>query len=418
MKDLYVSAHRSPGGNEKTKELQALFADVRALRPRVEYCPARDPFPDDPRIKAIRFSSLPCGKRETSVFAYLGFPAAASTASPVPGMVLVHGGGGHAYAEWVRYWADHGFAAISFDGFGQRYAGPDHTYEAALDAWEPDPASHLPMDGFASAGKPFLEQGFTYYVADVLLAYTVLHADGRVIKEKIGATGISWGGVSLSVALGYDDRFAFAAPVYGGGFLDVSQAAWSSFFRGPGVTDVWDAKLLAGTVKTPVRFFDGDGDPFFDANAATAYAAALKNGALTLLPGFTHGQTEGAAIPELLRFAQEQVSGGVRNIRIDALRAGSDGAALSFTLPDDVKRADVCVYYKTEDLIYEDKYLRELWSCARRTVPGREARVCIPPEARLFYFSVEGRTDGNPDVMLHATTGVFNPETWNERSEA
>lgn len=412
MKKLYVSEFSSPGANEQTNALKALFTRVCATAPAVRFCPERDPFPADGRIRALRFSGLSDGKKENSVFAYLGFPENASASSPVPGMVLVHGGGGHAYAEWVRYWVDHGFAALSFDGFGQTYVGPDHTYEPAPDFWKPDPDSHIPMDGFGFSYKPFMEQGFTYYAADVILAHNLLREDRRVDRENIGATGISWGGVALSVAICYDHRFAFAAPVYIGGFMDVSKTPWGTCFRGPGISDVWDAKLLSENVEIPVHFFNGDGDPFFDANASTAYAAALPNGALTLLPGFPHGQTEGASIPELLRFAEEQTGGGTRNIKIESLAADGAGAALRFSLPADVKRADVCVYYKTEDLIYEDKYLRELWSCARRSASGGEAFVRIPPGARLFYFAVEGRTDGDPDTMLHATTGVFSRKTW------
>ena len=412
MKKLYFYEYSSPGANEKTDELKALFSRVRETAPSTRFCPERDPYPEDKRIRALRFSGLANGENENSVFAYIGFPENASAASPVPGIVLVHGGGGHAYAEWVRYWADHGFAAISFDGFGQTYAGPDHTYEPALEFWKPDPDAHVPRDGFVFSDKPFEEQGFTYYVADVILAHNLLRADRRVRRDKIGATGISWGGFALSVAVCYDRRFAFAAPVYIGGFADVSETPWGACFRGPMVTDVWDAKLLSREVETPVHFFNGDGDPFYDANASTAYAAALQNGALTLLPGFTHGQTEGASVPELLRFAEEQTGGVQRNVKIESLAAAGDGAAVRFTLPEDVKRADVCVYYKTEELIYDGKYLRELWSCARTTVSGREAHVCIPRRARLFYFSVEGRTDGDPDTVLHASTGVFSRKTW------
>lgn len=412
MKRLYVSPHRSPGGNEKTEELKALFEGVKAMTPTVRFCPERDPFPADPRIKALRFSGLPHEGKENTVFAYIGFPENAAPDAPVPGMVLVHGGGGHAYAEWVQYWVDHGYAAISFDGFGQTYTGPDHTYAHELELWKPDPALHLPADGLLSVGKPLTEQGFTYYMADVLLAHNVLRADVRVKKDLIGLTGISWGGIAASVAVCYDDRFAFAAPVYGCGFLDVSKTEWGAPFRESDVSFVWDAKRLLDTVNIPVRFYNSDRDPFFDANAATASATAVPDGSLTLLPGFTHGQIEGSTIPELLRFAEEQVGRGSRNIAIDAIEASGDGAAIRFSLPEDVKRAEVCVYYKTEDLIYEDKYLRELWSCARTLASGCEAFVRIPPEAQLFYFAAEGRMGENPDVFLHATTGVYTKETW------
>lgn len=414
-RDLYVSKFRSPGGNEKTEELKTLFEGVKAMRPAVRFCPERDPFPEDPRIKAIRFSGLPDGDRETRVFAYIGFPENASAATPVPGMVLVHGGAGHAYAEWVQYWNDHGFAAISFDGFGQTYTGEDHTYEHALDLWKPDPLSQPPMDGFATAGKPFMEQGFTYYVADVLLANTILREDPRVKQEQIGLTGISWGGFASSVAVCYDSRFAFAAPVYCSGFMNASKTVWGRGFSGEGITDVWDAGLLLDTVRMPVRFFNSDCDPFTDVNATTASAAAVPDGSLTLLHGFTHGQIEGSSIPELLRFAEEQVGGGQRNIRIDALEEVNGGALLSYTLPADVTDAVACIYYKTEDLIYADKYLREDWRSETCVPRDGKAFLRIPEEAALFYFSVEGTVKGvSPAQTLHETTGVCYRDAWGQ----
>ena len=343
MKKLYTSVHRCRGGNKQTDELKALFARVRAITPEVVYCPEKDPYPADARIRAIRFTGLPYEGHENTVFAYLGIPAHADENAPVPGMVLVHGGGGHAYAEWVRDWTDRGYAALSFDGYGQTYTGPDRTYEASLDFWKPDPALHLPNDAFLSAGKPFAEQGFTYYVADVLLANSLLRADTRVDSAKIGLTGISWGGIAASTAVCYDDRFAFAAPVYGSGFMDTLYTVWRDLFIDKDIVTVWDAGRLLDTVTLPIRFFNGDADPFFAADASTAAAAAAPNGALTLLPGFTHGQIEGSAIPELFRFADEQTGRGMRNIRIDELTAADGRAELRFSLPQDVKTAEASV---------------------------------------------------------------------------
>ena len=171
------------------------------------------------------------------------------------------------------------------------------------------------------------------HIADILLANNILRADDRVLTEHIGLTGISWGGFAASIAACYDDRFAFAAPVYCSGFMDVSQTPWGAPFRGEGITDVWDAKLLLGGVSMPFHVFNSDCDPFSDANASTACAAAPEHGALTLLHGFTHGQIEGSAIPELLRFAETQVGRGERNIRITALFARGDRVFPRFPTP-------------------------------------------------------------------------------------
>jgi cephalosporin-C deacetylase-like acetyl esterase len=62
----------------------------------------------------------------------LGSAYRPSAKGKVPGMVLVHGGGGTAFKEWVQKWNAQGFAAISIAVEGQtdvereegRKAGP------------------------------------------------------------------------------------------------------------------------------------------------------------------------------------------------------------------------------------------------------------------------------------------------------
>ena len=56
--------------------------------------------------------------RETWCFAFCGVPDWASPENPAPGIVLVHGGLGTAYPEWVRMWVRRGYAAIAVDTCG------------------------------------------------------------------------------------------------------------------------------------------------------------------------------------------------------------------------------------------------------------------------------------------------------------
>lgn len=405
--DAYISEYSSPGGNAKTDELKTLYAAVKARTPAVTFCPEKD-YPEDRRIKAIYYEGEECRGRPARVFAYIGFPENASAEAPVPGMVLVHGGGGHAYPEWVQYWLDHGYAAISMDGFGQNYTGPG-VYEIASDHWTPDPESHLPMDNFTTRGQPFGEQWFYYYIADILLANNILRADDRVITEKIGLTGISWGGFASSVAACYDDRFAFAAPVYGSGFQDVSKTEWGAVFRGAGVSNVWDAKNLLGEVTMPIMWFNGDNDPFFGAESTSASAAAAPNGAVTYVPSYPHGLTEGVELPEILRFANEQNGMGQGNIKIDGVSFDGDRAVVSFTLPDDVRSPAVWAYYRSSPLDYTEGELKEPWQCKRGAVLGNMANVRVPAGTTMFYLAVTGKTGGVfRSETVRATTGLYS----------
>lgn len=86
--------------------------------------PAVERLDDTAPVRSLLYAGEPFRGRATRVFAYFatpasigGAPAGASAASagPWPGIVLVHGGGGTAFAEWVKLWAGRGYAAIVMD---------------------------------------------------------------------------------------------------------------------------------------------------------------------------------------------------------------------------------------------------------------------------------------------------------------
>ena len=414
MSAIYQSDLVSPGGNANTDELKKRFAAARERIPAVTPCPEKDPYPDDSRIRAVFFEGEECLGKKTRVFAYTGFPDGAGEDAKVPAMVLVHGGGCHAWAPWVRYWTDRGYAAISFDFNGLVYAGPDHTYDADPERWAPDPQGHLPTDALRSRGKPFEEQWYYYFISDIILAHNVLREDKRVDKTRVGLTGISWGGFGSATVLGYDPRFAFAAPVYGCGFMDASTALWSGDFRGEGVSDVWDGKLLLPEVNIPVLWVNGDNDPFFSVNCTTACAAACKNGAALIVPSMIHGMDQGIDLPEIARFADGICGMGEGNIRLTDIDFEGREVRVGFALPADVESADVYIYYRYSPLEYEPPRLKdcpdliEPWKRAKgKACPGRGS-VNIPEGAFMYYICVEGEAGaGDEKQLIRATSGVF-----------
>jgi cephalosporin-C deacetylase-like acetyl esterase len=74
-------------------------------------------FKPDGTVRAIYYDALTWNGKPTRVFAWIGLPA--KREGKVPGMVLVHGGGGTAFKEWVQKWNDQGFAAVSIAVEGQ-----------------------------------------------------------------------------------------------------------------------------------------------------------------------------------------------------------------------------------------------------------------------------------------------------------
>ena len=174
-------------------------------------------YPEKDGVRSLFFEGVPCGGKPTRVFAYLAVPKVAPGVK-VPGMVLVHGGKGSAFRRWAKFWCEKGYAAISMDTcgavsgneFGDEQSGHRRHEWAGPAGW----------GGIDEVGKPIRDQWMYHAVAAVIRANSLLRSLPEVDPERIGLTGVSWGGVLTCVAASVDSRFDFAAPVYGCGFLD------------------------------------------------------------------------------------------------------------------------------------------------------------------------------------------------------
>ena len=89
--------------------------------------------------------------------------------------------------------------------------------------------------GFHQIDQPIEDQWTYHAVAAVILANSLIRSFPQVDPNRIGVTGISWGGYLVCIVAGVDHRFKFAAPVYGCGFLG-ENSVWLDEFQkmGPG----------------------------------------------------------------------------------------------------------------------------------------------------------------------------------------
>ena len=260
--------------------------------------------------------------KPTWVFAYFATPNGAPPKGGWPAVVCAHGGGGTAYPNWVREWNNHGYAAIAMDLEGHLPGGHDHGVEGNFPTGQGHPnAGPARIDWFGDRNLPDKEQWFYHAVADVIRANSLMHASPVINHEKIGLTGISWGGTIVSTVAGVDPRFAFVIPVYGGGFIHESDnPGLAQWFPPKNMTPEqfrdyrtkWDPSAHLPYAKMPMLWVTSVADPVFQIDIF-AKSAKTAGGPSTLCvrPFLIHGHGNGwEDACEIYAFADSVVKGG------------------------------------------------------------------------------------------------------------
>ena len=256
-------------------------------------------------VKGVMLEGEPFKGRPTRIFAWYGLPAGASATRKCPAMVLIHGGNGTAYDWWVKMWNERGYAAISMDTCG---ALP--LYEKSAKRWRRhDYSGPEGWGGFDQIDEPLKDQWTYHAVAAAICAHTFLRALPEVDAERIGVTGISWGGYLTCIVAGVDPRYKWAVPVYGCGFYGDDSCRWKPQLakmgsRGEKWLATWDASVYLGGATCPFLWVSGAADAFFKV------PMLQKSAALTKGPKFfdiretmVHGHKAGSKPEEIHSFA-------------------------------------------------------------------------------------------------------------------
>jgi dienelactone hydrolase len=287
--------------------------------------------------RALFYEGLPWKGKPTRVFAWYSAPKA-KPGEKLPAMVLVHGGGGTAFAEWVRLWNARGYAAISMDTCGCT-AGGEHGKRPRHDLGGPPG-----WGGFDQIDQPVADQWMYHAVADVILAGSLVRSMDEIDPDWIGLTGISWGGIVVAVVAGVDGRFKFVAPVYGCGFLDDAEslvpkekslaARWLA---------MWDPSHYLPRAKMPMLWVSGTNDFAFPMPALQkSYRTSPGPRTLAIRPAMPHGQEDGAAPEEIRAMADNLLKGEKALARITGQGLDGDVAWATFVAARPVKDAALC----------------------------------------------------------------------------
>jgi len=251
----------------------------------------------EPGVKAVFYEGQPYQGKPTRVFAWYGLPELPA-GQKAPGMVLVHGGGGTAFAEWVRLWTSRGYAAIAMDTCG---CVPKGKYGA----WERhENGGPAGWGAFDKVDDPVKDQWTCHAVSDVILAHSLLRSFPEVDAERTGLTGISWGGYLTCITSGVDSRFKCAVPVYGCGFLR-DNSAWLGDFEKMGEekaakwAGMWDPSVYLPGAAMPMLWITGTNDFAYPMDSLQkSYRLPKGPRQLSLIVRMPHGHGGAGENPE------------------------------------------------------------------------------------------------------------------------
>ena len=339
-------------------------------------------------VQAIWIDALPFRGKPTKAFAYFGMPTKpAEVNEKFPGVVLVHGGGGTAFADWVKMWTARGYAAIAVDLEGQI-----PTRDATGKAWvRTDTLGHPWGGGPARHGnafgdcfdRPFEEQWPYHAVVDTMLAFSLLASRPEVDPARIGLVGISWGSVVCSIAGGIDDRPAFVAPQYIGGFLNLD-SGWCEFMKPRPETWAWDPANFYATPaadrKTKWLWINGANDAYGTPPMMNAsFRATAPHSWMTISPTLGHGHIWGEKqVGEIYAFADAVTRGKPQLARITRTEWRPDSVDLAWTGGPPIAKAQwVYATLPQPDMTFAPPGTRTDWPKVKYTV----ADVAVAPVA-------------------------------------
>lgn len=327
-------------------------------------------------LRKLYYESEPRNGAPTRVFAYCAYPEKID--GKVPAVVLIHGGGGKAFPEWAKLWADRGYIALAMDLAGK---GPDGQ---PLTDGGPDQT-----DTFKLPKDPMnLKDMWTYHaVAACVRAHSLLASLPEVDAERTGVTGISWGGYLTCIVAGVDDRFKFAVPVYGCGFLQ-EDSAWLKQFGA--MSDDWRAEWVknfdpsshVGRAKMPVLFVNGTNDFAYPMGSYQKTYRLVKDRTLCVTVNMPHGHVQGWAPIEIGLFGDQIVRGGKPLPKVDPrlkLNAENTSATAAWAGADEPKPS----FHWTTDT---GAWQQRKWQSRDAAINGDLITAEIPKERPIVFF--------------------------------
>ncbi|MCM8528513.1 MAG: prolyl oligopeptidase family serine peptidase, partial [Lentisphaeraceae bacterium] len=335
-----------------------------------------------PGMTGILYSSLPLKGAKVQVFAYYSAPKGKTPEGGWPAVVCVHGGGGTAFEAWIKQWNDHGYAAISMDLEGHYPIGSHKTGRTPT----PHPGP-VRVGVFHDFDKPIAEQWYYHAVAQIILAHSLIRSFPEVNADKTGITGVSWGGNLTSTTIGVDNRFKFAIPAYGCGFLPGSEGHQGRIIKEgkhwDTVAKYYDGSAYFKNVKIPTLWVNGTNDYHFSMPATQKSSQAVSgNSTLRFQVRMKHGHGPVWKTQECYAFADSIIKKTAPLLKVS--RPLIKGSNIISEASDKVSSAEL-VYTVDKDKNWPERE----WNKVQADISGNQVKAALPKDAIAAFFNLK-----------------------------
>ena len=336
----------------------------------------------------VWLEGLPYKGKPTKFLACYAIPRG-SDGKSVPAMVCAHGGNGTVYREWVELWASRGYAAIAMDTCGSiPVRVPGTKFDWVLSGV----GGPKGWGGFRNVNDDVKDQWPYHAVSTVVLSHSFLRAQPGVDPDRIGLTGLSWGGFLTCLSAAVDKRFRFAVPIYTCAFYDecsdyalsryktYGEEKWSRWLG------LWDPKHYIPEISVPVMWMSGTNDKHFPYGTLRKTFPLVKTPLDILIrPRMPHGHTAGWSPKEILAYADSFFRGGLKLPKVCAPTVAGNAVAAKFESGAGfMVPVSAELHYTTMDGKWEER----LWRCAPARIEGNVAVAEMPSGVKAHFINL------------------------------
>jgi dienelactone hydrolase len=308
----------------------------------------------------------------------------------LPGILHIHGGGQTVNPQWLRFWNDRGYSALTFNWGG---AWPNR--DKFTDWGKLTQGNHKDAGAMAMATEPSVKASSWYLWTRISRrALTCLERQPGVDPDRLGIFGVSMGGTIVWPLAAMDRRVKAACAIYGVGWNTYpDEVASPDPKAGDIATKLWrntmESESYARLVKCPVLFLNATNDQHGNMDRSFQTLAQVPTEVRwAFTPRYRHhiAAEQGADLP-LWMDAHLKQGEPFPKSPVAEVRLGTHDVPLLIVKPDGsqpIRRVDL--YYAAENRNPKNRYWRS--ATGRLDQKAWTAELSIPdPRQPLFAFA-------------------------------